>query len=158
MFDFFKKKKEIKTSKDFFVFFSCLVKILPIKYNYLELQINDDFIIAFKNNILGFENSFTFVLNARLESKYLNVKLAPYFILKGIEVWHLIEKRFIEIELDILNGILGGFKMENIDFDSYDFNKFNVSEINEKHFENKDLIKLLKNFNNIEQTLIILMK
>lgn len=156
MFDFFRKKKEIKysISVDTLLFFENLVKIIPAKYRYLELQINNDFLLAFIPNILGFKNSFTFHLNAKLESKYINKKLPHYFILKGIKVWHNKLNKFVEIELDILSGYFGGFQAESIDFANYDFSKFDISNINEKHFENKDLDKVLQVFNESDQIFV----
>jgi hypothetical protein len=156
MFSFFrkKKKKEYSITKKELDFFKNLITILPNKYHYLLPQINDNFLIAFKENVLGFKDSYTFLLNAKLEPIYINKKLPHFFILKGISIWNSIENKFYGIELDILSGYLGGFNIENIEFSNFDFSKFDISEINEKHFENKDLEKLLKGFNDDEKILI----
>ena len=156
MFNFFNKKKkpEYPITNDTLFFLKNIVSIIPKKYSYLDSQINTDFLIAFKSNILGFKDSFTFLLNAKLEANHINKKLPHYFILKGIKVWHNTLNKFLEIELDILSGYFGGFKSESIDFAGYDFSKFDVSEINVKHFENKDLDKILKVFDESERELV----
>ncbi len=127
-------------------FFKSLISILPSQYDYLLPQINDDFLIAFKENVLGFKDSYTFLLNAKLESKYINKRLPHFFILQNIKVWNTAKADFMPINLNILSGYLGGFNVESIDFSNFDFTKIDISEINEKHFENKDLEKLLLNF------------
>ncbi|TCN60932.1 hypothetical protein D0809_03390 [Flavobacterium circumlabens] len=52
-----------------------------------------------------------------------------------------------------MSGYLGGFNVESIEFSDFDFTKFDISEINEKHFENKELKDFLKqsNFNSNEK-------
>ncbi|CAD0009848.1 hypothetical protein FLACHUCJ7_04488 [Flavobacterium chungangense] len=135
-------------------FFKSLISILPNKYHYLLPQINDDFLIAFKENVLGFKDSYTFLLNAKLEPIYKNKKLPHFFILRGLNIWNSKENKFYRIELDILSGYLGGFNIASIEFSNFDFTKFDISEINEKHFENKDLNKLLINFDENEKAII----
>ena len=84
MFNLFtkKKKKEYPITKIELHFFKSLIAILPKKYNYLSPQINDDFLIAFKENVLGFKVSYTFLPNAKLELIYINKKLPHFFILQ----------------------------------------------------------------------------
>ena len=156
MFNFFrkKKKKEYPVTKIELDFFKNLIAILPIKYHYLLPQINDEFLIAFKENVLDFKDSYTFLLNAKLEPIYINKKLPHFFILKGISIWNSRENKFYGIELDILSGYLGGFNVESIEFTNFDFTNFDISQINEKYFENKDLEKLLKGFNEVEKMLV----
>lgn len=156
MFNFFKKKKkkEYPITKIELNFFKSLVGILPNKYQYLLPQINDDFLIAYKENELGFKDSYTFLLNAKLESNYINKRLPDFFILQNIKIWNILKDDFISINLNILSGYLGGFNVESIDFSNFDFSNFDISEINEKHFENKDLEKLLLNFDEIEKKIL----
>lgn len=155
MFKFFKKKEnKYKFNNNEIHFFKSLIGILPSKYAYLDKQITSDFILGYKQNILGYKDSYTFLLNAKLEKLYINKKLPNYFILKNIKVWNKKINYYNIIELDILNGMLGGFKIETIDFSGFDFNKIDIESISEKHFENKDLEKLLLNFNENEKNIL----
>ncbi|TCN60931.1 hypothetical protein D0809_03385 [Flavobacterium circumlabens] len=89
MFNFFKKKKKkYPVTKIELHFFKSLITILPRKYHYLLPQINDDFLIAFKENVLGFKDSYTFLLNAKLEPTFINKKLPHFFILQNIKIWN----------------------------------------------------------------------
>lgn len=128
---------------------------MPRKYEYLLAQINDNFLIAFKENVLGFKDSYTFLLNAELEPIYINKKLPPFFILQNIKIWNKIKDDFISINLNILSGYLGGFNIESIEFSNFDLTKIDISGINEKLFENKDLKTFLMqaDFNSIEREL-----
>lgn len=155
MFKFFKKKENKYGFNVLEIhFFKSLIGILPKKYSYLEPQISSDFILGYKENVLGFKDSYTFLLNAKLEKLYLNKELPNYFILKDIKIWNNTFDNFVNVELDILNGMLGGFKSENINFSSFDFNKVDIENISEKHFENKDLDQLLKHFNQSEKKIL----
>ncbi|MDR7212737.1 hypothetical protein [Flavobacterium piscis] len=155
MFKFFrKKKKENQFGNEEIYFFKNLIDILPKKYSYLSGQINNDFILGFKENILGFKDSYTFLLNANLEALYTNKRLPHYFILKNINVWNTKKNSYCNIELDILSGMIGGFKSESIDFLSFDFSKTDIENITEKNFENKDLDKLLMNFDENEKKIL----
>ena len=128
-----------------------MISVLPDKYYFLLPQINDNFLIAFKENILGFKDSYTFLLNAKLEPLYINKILPHFFILQNIRIWNKLKGDYSSINLNILSGYLGGFNIDSIEFSNFDFTKFDISEINEKHFENNDLEKLLTNFSNNEK-------
>jgi hypothetical protein len=158
MFNFFKKKKakEYPITKIEVDFFRCLITILPDKYHYLLPQINDDFLISYEANILGFKNSYTFSLNAALEPRFANKHLPAFFILQNIKIWNKFKNDFTSINLNILSGYLGGFNIESIDFTIFDLNKFDTSEINEKHFDNQDFKFLLtqSNFDNTEKEIL----
>jgi hypothetical protein len=157
MFNFFRrkeKKKENPITDVELQFFKKLVEILPQKYHYLYPQINDDFLIGFKENELGYKNSYTFLLNANIEPSFKNKKLPHFFILQNIKIWNNNKNDFVSINLNILSGYLGGFNIESIDFSSFDFTKFDISELYEKHFENKDLEKIVNNFSEEDKTVI----
>jgi hypothetical protein len=156
MFNFFRKKKikEYPITNVELLFFKNLVNILPSKYEYLAAQINDDFLIAYEKNQLGYENSYVFSLNAKLESVYKNKKLPNFFILQNIKVWNDIKEDFISINLNVLSGYLGGFNIESIDFSEYDFSRYDISGVHEKHFENEDLDKIIKVFSEDEKEII----
>jgi hypothetical protein len=155
MFNIFRKKeKDFPFSEKELIFFRKLASSLPPKYSYIIPQINKEFIIGYKPNILGFKDSYTFLMNSNLEKKYIKVHLPNYFILKDIKLWNKKENKYFTIELDILSGILSGFKIENLDFENLDFDKTDSSAINEKHFENKNLMELFQNFNQDEKDIL----
>jgi len=155
MFSLFKKKERIFSIKEEeILFFKNVISILPKKYFYLYSQINEDFLLGFQKHSLNYKDSYFIVYNAKLEKLYLNKKLPNFFILKNIKVWNIKKNDFCTINLNILSGILGGFNCESIDFSSFDFNRIDISEINEKHFENKDLDTLIKNFKDDEKNLV----
>lgn len=148
MFIFFNRKnKNLHFGTSEKHFFKTLINILPNKYCYLQGQVDNDFILGFKPNTLGYEDSYTFLLNANKERVFLKPNLPHYFIIKNIKVWNTEINNYSTIELDILQGMLGGFKSECINFDKFDFTRIDVSNIEEKHFENKDLKKLLSKLN-----------
>lgn len=144
MFGFFKKKSEYKFEDQEIDFFKNVINILPRRYLYLERQITKDFIFAWKPNQLGYANSYTFLLNANLEKKFERTDLPQFFIINNIKVWERVLKRYINIELDILTGFIGGFKSESINFGNFDFSKVDLSELGEKHFNNQDKDELVK--------------
>jgi hypothetical protein len=155
MFNLFKKKqKKFSIEEKEIIFLKKIISILPKKYSYLQAQINTDFLLGYEMHSLNHKDNYTIIYNDKLESKFLNKKLPNYFILKNIKIWNTRSNDFYNIELDVLNGIIGGFKIVDFDFTNFDFNKIDVSEIYEKHFENKDLESLTKNFNEEEKSLI----
>lgn len=152
MFKIFnKKRKEFAFGSNEVTFFKTLITNLPLKYAYLDPQINSNFILGFKPNALGYKDSYTFLLNGKIENNYINNTLPHYFILKNIKVWNKKHNAFYSIELDILHGVLGGFESEIIEFESFDLNKFDTFHVSEKHFVNKDLESLLTKFSNKEK-------
>lgn len=156
MFNIFnkKKKKEYPITEIELHFFKNLIAILPNKYHYLLSQINDDFLIAFKENVIGFKDSYTFLLNAKLEFKYINKTLPHFFIVQNIKIWNTKANDFESINLNILSGYLGGFNIKSTEFLNFDLTKFDISEINEKYFENEDLEKILKSLNEVERKIV----
>ncbi|UZT98216.1 hypothetical protein ODZ84_01185 [Chryseobacterium fluminis] len=144
MFEFFKRKKEYKFEDREICFFKNIINVLPKRYLYLEKQLTKDFILGWKPNPLGYENSYTFLLNAALEKKFERKNFPQFFIIQNIEVWEKTLSKFVSIELDILTGFFGGFKSESIAFENFDFTKINLSKLNEKHFRNQDKDELLE--------------
>lgn len=117
---------------------------MPNRYSYLRKSITKDFILGWKPNQLGYPDSYTFLLNANLEKELKKKELPSFFILKNICIWESSMKEYINIELDILTGFLGGFKSESLKFKNFDFTKFDLSKLTEKHFNNQDKGDLMK--------------
>ncbi|QIY82520.1 hypothetical protein HER18_02670 [Chryseobacterium sp. NEB161] len=144
MFGLFKKKNDFQFGDDEVEFFRNIIKILPQRYSYLESQITKEFILKFKPNQLGYKYSYTFVLNANLENKFLRKDVPQYYIIKNIGIWENVLNIMIYIELDIITGYIGGFKSESLDFKNFDFSRSDLSKLTEKHFSNQDREELLK--------------
>lgn len=144
MFGLFKKKNNFQFGDDEVKFFRNVIKILPQRYSYLESQITKEFILKFKPNQLGYKDSYTFILNANLENKFIRKDLPPYYIIKNIGIWENVLNKMLSIELDIITGYIGGFKSESINFENFDFSKTDLSKLTEKHFSNQDKEELLK--------------
>lgn len=140
MFSFFRKKKGIN-SKDF-AFLRAIVENLPKIYNYLLIQISEDFILDKEPNPVGKVGQYTLILDSNLESKYVNYLLPTLFILKDIKIWNVKTNTFSVADLHIVNGILVGFKIDS-NYDDLDINRIDVSGIKEKLFNNDDKEKLL---------------
>lgn len=144
MFGFFKKKEEYDFENKEIVFFKSVISILPKKYSYLGKQVMKEFILGWKPNKLGYQNSYTFLLNANLEKKFERKDLPQFFIIKNIRIWENNLQKFVDFELDILTGLLAGFKSESVIFGNFNFKKTDLSQITEKHFNNDDKEVLLK--------------
>lgn len=144
MFGLFKKKKENKFEDNELRFFQNIVDILPSRYSYLRNSITKDFILGWKANELGYSDSYTFLLNANLEKRFKKKELPHFFILKNIGIWEASMQKYLNVELDILTGFLGGFKSESVNFKNFDFTKVDLSKLTEKHFKNEDKDNLMK--------------
>ncbi len=141
MFNFFRKQIGIKEID--YIFLIAIVNALPDKYSYLIRQVSKDFILNKKRNDLSDEGSYTLTLNADLESKYSNPNLPSFFIIKDIDIWNNEKQKYEQIELDILEGMLAGFKIIS-NYEELDLSKIDVSRIKEKLFSNEDKDKVKK--------------
>jgi len=136
MFNIFGKKRQIK--KEDYTFLSIITENLSEIYPYLEEQVNRDFILDKKSNPNEGEGVFSLILNAGLENDFRKKDLPRFFIIKNVLVWNNIKNKYQSIELDIVEGMLSGFKIP-AKYSNLDFNKIDISKVTEKHFENKDL-------------------
>lgn len=141
MFSFLSKKNKIK--EDDYIFFKAIVKELSLKYPYLKEQVSEEFILDKKPNKLGDKHTYTFTLNANLETKYSNKSLPQFFIIKDIKVWDSSKSKFENLELHILEGMLAGYRLES-NYENLDLDRIKVSEVKEKRFENNDKDELMK--------------
>lgn len=147
MFNFFKKKKGI-TSEDY-VFLQKIVENLPDKYSYLKGQVDPEFILGKKENEISGKGTYTLLLNASLEKKYASKTLPQFFIIKDIFIWNNEKKAYSLIELDILNGMLAGFKLDET-YSSLNLDDIDTSKIKEKNFNNDDAAFVKKILGNTE--------
>ena len=139
MFRIFGKKKLIRDHD--YEFLKAVVNVLPKRYSYLVDQVSKEFILDKKVNDLGEKGTYTFILNAELESKYGNRSFPQLFIVRDIGVWNKVNNKFEQIELHILEGMLAGFKVSS-KYADLDLKKIDTSQVKEKHFKDEDRIKL----------------
>jgi len=151
MFGFLKKKKLI-TNADY-NFFEIIVNKLSSKYPYLVSQVSKDFIFDKVINKLGEDGTYGFVLNAELESKYSNPNLPSFFIIKDIGIWSNKNKRYVLLDLHIVEGMLSGYYLRE-SLSDLDCNKIDLSQIKEKTFKDKDKDELKLIIDNVKDELI----
>ena len=135
MFNIFKKDKNI-TSDDF-EFLRCIVSNLPEKYKELVYQVNPEFILDKKINEFGPIGTFRFVLNAKMESKFVNKSLPKFFIIKNIRIWNNIKQDYVETEIHLLEGMIAGYFL-NCPIKELDFQNIDTKYVMEKHFLNQN--------------------
>ncbi len=131
-----------------YIFLKALTKALSYKYPYLLPQVSKEFILDKTPNQLGDIGTYTFTLNAKLESKYSNKSLPQFFIIKDISIWNNLKGKFEQIELHILDGMIAGFKVTS-EYSDLDLKKIDTSNVKEKHFNNEDKETLKKITGNI---------
>ena len=162
MWNPFKRKTKV-TGEDLAVL-KKIVAILPAKYSYLKDQISEEFIIGKKPNELGDENTLRFSLDSNLAKKFGNPDLPEFFIIKNIKIWNAAKHKYSTVELHILTGFLAGIRI-NAKYKELNFNKFDVSDVSEKHFQDdgkttlnnllSDLDPELTNYLDLEETFLI---
>ena len=140
MFGIFSNKKKL-LAKDI-EFLNSVITSLPSKYEYLKQQTNDEFILGKKSNPLGDSDTYTLSLNADLENKYSNKYLPRYFILKNIKIANKMNMSVINIELDILEGMLAGYRAPT-DYNNLDLNNIDTTCVYEKHFVDDERNELM---------------
>lgn len=133
----------IKPSNEVMKFLKNLVSILPNKYYYLGDQINPNFFLGLERNQIN-KRKYSFLLNANLQEKYVNKKVANYFILENILVWENALKNFVPINVSVVKGLIISIELPSIKFSNYDFSKHDISQLFEKRFNNEDKVELLQ--------------
>lgn len=154
MFNLFKKKRQL--TKHDLEFLQKIVTALPKKYQYLQNQVTDEFMLGKKPNELGDRGDYCLTLNASLEQEFINKKLPQFFIIRGIEVWNKKQKNYESVELHIVQGIIFGYKLFSNPAD-LDLNNLSTKSVNEKHFNNEDInqvTSILGDLTQDEKTLI----
>lgn len=124
---------------------------LPSQYSFLIHQMNPDFILdSLPNEFL--ESGWKRIvcdqnLYNKLKTKTINYKLV------GIKVFDITLQRYIDIELDLYEGIIIGYKI-NSSNDLFDLSKIDLKNIREKQFENKDKTDLKKIIGSVDEDLL----
>jgi hypothetical protein len=148
MFNIFKKKDIIDDGE--IEFLRSVISRLPSKYFYLLNQATKEFILSKKINPLGEPGSYTLLLNASMEKKYSNKNLPSFFIIKGFKVWNNAKNDFDNIELDIMEGMLAGFRITG-NYKDLDLSKSDITGIEEKHFKNHDKDIVMDILRNVDE-------
>ena len=148
------KRKNIR--KEDYTFLKSIASRLIDKYPYLVSQISKDFILDKKDNEFESKGTYTLILNAKLESKYINRKLPQFFIIKDIFIWNKTNNKQEPIEFDVMQGMLAGYKL-TAKVSDLDLNKIDVSKIKEQNFNNQDKEELDKIIGNIDEKIIPLL-
>jgi hypothetical protein len=129
MFNIFKKDK-VKRIQDWeYDLLTAIAQKLPQRYSFLLNQVNKEFIIdsvpnEFLNN--GWKRT---ILNQNLYLPQRDNKIN--YQLVGIKVYDLIENRSKDIELDLYEGILIGYKFP---VGQYDLNRIDLTGLREGAF------------------------
>ncbi len=150
----FKSKK--KVLQEDINFLKRICASLPEKYNFLEVQINDDFIISKEVNKLGETGTFTLTLNAKLEKNYANNNYPSFFIIENIKVFNKSRSEYDDVELHILEGIIAGFRI-NSRYKDLDMDNIDTTQVKERHFKNEakdELLEILNDINDNHKSLI----
>ncbi len=147
----FRRKKRIL--KEDFDFLNAVVSKLPSKYGYLKRQVNAEFLLGKELNKLSGKGNYTLIFDANLAKKYTNKKIPRFFIIKDIKIFNRKDNLYEDIELDIVTGLLSGFKI-NTKYRNLDFNTIDSSHIKEKHFEDKNGGTLTKILGKIDEDII----
>lgn len=160
MFSLFKKKKEVKKIQDWeFNLLKAIISKLPKKYDFLKPQISLDFFIDSVDNEFLKDGWKRVISNQNFYSNYRNKNIN--YLISDIEIFDLLNKKFINVDLDLYEGIIIGYKIFS-NSNEYDLNQINISNIKEKQFQNEDVIFLkqilgkvpttVENFIDIENT------
>ncbi len=149
MFKFFKKKNNNNMQEWEYKLLDSVACILPTKYSFLTFQINKEFILdSVPNDFLG--NGWKRVVyNHKLYSSLKNIKIN--YKLVGILVYDLGINNYIEIELDLYEGIIIGYKIEK-NSNVFNYEKIDVNNLREVHYANndrKELINIIGDVNNV---------
>ncbi|HBK70367.1 MAG TPA: hypothetical protein DDZ39_01705 [Flavobacteriaceae bacterium] len=151
MFNLFRKKKVIQEND--YIFLKAIMKALSNKYPYLLPQVSKEFILDKTLNQLGDIGTYTFTLNAKLETKYSNKSLPQFYIIKDISIWNNLKGKFEQIELHILEGMIAGIKVTS-EYSDLDLKKIDISKVKEKHFNNHERDNLKKIIGSVTDNLL----
>ena len=135
MFKLFRKKVGKQIHSWEYELLKAISDKMPTKYSFLKSQTNSDFILdAVPNELLndGWKRIISNLDMARsVEQKDTNYKLV------GIKVLDNLTRTYKNIELDLYEGILIGYRIDET-AGELDFSGVDVSEVKEAYYENDD--------------------
>lgn len=149
MFNIFKKKRNKNIQEWEYEVLKFIVEKLPSKYSFLKNQVNSNFILdSVPNEILG-QGWKRVICDQNLYNLYKNSKVNYKLI--GIEVFNLEIMEYQDVELDLYEGVLIGYKIEK-EIPQFDIDKIKVENIEEKEYQNSDKEELEDILGNIEES------
>ncbi len=134
MFNLFKKKKTKNIQEWEYELLEVVVKKLPSKYSFLINQINSNCILDSVPNELLMKNWKRIIWNQKLydslKNKSINYKLI------NIKVFDLESKDYKRIHLDLYEGILIGYRLDN-NSGNLDFENITIDDLQEELYQDK---------------------
>lgn len=152
MFNIFKKKRPKNMQEWEYCLLKQIIKKLPSKYSFLSNQINAEFILdSVPNEILehGWKR-IIFNQNFYNSFKISNIN----YKLVGIKVFDLESESYKNVEIDLYEGIIIGYKIEENN-EQFDFEKIDVKNLQEEAYENKDKDELVRIMGTVSDDVIV---
>lgn len=144
-----KNSKHIKSWE--YQLLDAIVNKLPLKYSFLKNQINTDFIIDSVPNVLLEKGWKRILCNQNLYNTYRNDNIN--YKLVGIYVFDLESQSYKSVEIDLYEGIIIGYKIENVSV-QYDTTRIDLRNLREMHYENKDRDELINLIGDVSEVLL----
>ncbi len=142
MFNLFKKKRAKNIQEWEYDLLKSVAEKLPSKYSFLTNQVNPDFILD------SVPNEFLEVGWKRVicdQNVYNSIKdNSINYKLIGIKIFDLESKSFKSVELDLYEGILIGYKVDESSGKQFDYENIDIKNLHEKPFGNKEKEELEK--------------
>jgi hypothetical protein len=135
MFNLFKKKPIKKIQEWEYTLLKEVVRRLPVKYSFLINQVNSEFILDSVPNEFLEHGWKRIICNQNLYNSIKNTNINYKIV--GIKIFDLVVKSYKSIELDLYEGILIGYKVDE-NSGRYDFKNIDLKNLREKPYENKD--------------------
>lgn len=134
MFNIFKKKTKTNMQAWEYELLKAVVEKLPSKYSFLKTQFNVNFILDIVPNELLGHGWKRIIVDFKLYSSYKK-KDVDYKLI-GINILNTLDKCYKELQLDVYDGIIIGYKLN--DEGNFDLSNINIENIREIHYENVD--------------------
>lgn len=131
MFNIFKNKTKIKDWE--YRMLKSIADFLPSKYSFIKGQITHEFILNSIPNEFLENNWKTIVYNQNLYDSFKNTDFNYKLI--GVRIYDLDEKSYKDVELDIGDGILIGYRIDATG-GNFDFGESDISGLKQVSFEN----------------------
>lgn len=142
MFNLFKKKRAKNIQEWEYDLLKSVAEKLPSKYSFLTNQVNPDFIWD------SVPNEFLEVGWKRVicdQNVYNSIKdNSINYKLFGIKIFDLEAKGYKSVELDLYEGILIGYKIDESSSKQFDYENIDLKNLREKPYENKEKEELEK--------------
>jgi hypothetical protein len=154
MFNFFKKKRSKRISEWEYDLLTAVIEELPKKYLFLNGQTSSEFLLDSVDNEFLNNNWKRTICNQTLYNKYRNDEYN--FKLIGAKVFDKNTQNDKNIELDIYEGILIGYRIE--ENANYDLERISTDDIREIYYKNDDVENLKAIIgNNIDESILKLL-